>query len=130
MQSTGLMVFWLLIVLALIPVSLWLLKRSGMATGLQGEGAAAVLKPVAQVSLGNGQRVVTIEVNSGEQRTWLVLGVTGQQINTLHTMDAPAAQPGANNVRPLPPFAQLLRRVADRQGASSSATGSPQDPRA
>lgn len=113
MQSTGLMVFWLLIVLALIPVSLWLLKRSGVA-GMQGEGAAAVLKPVAQVSLGNGQRVVTIEVNSGEQRTWLVLGVTGQQINTLHTMDAPAVQPGASELRPLPPFAQLLRRVAER----------------
>ena len=127
MQSTGLMVFWLLIVLALIPVSLWLLKRSGVA-GLQGAGGgAAVLTPVAQVSLGNGQRVVTVEVNSGEQRTWLVLGVTGQQINTLHTMEAPAVSPGANSVRPLPPFAQLLRRVADRQG---SASGSSQDPRA
>lgn len=127
MQSTGLMVFWLLIVLALIPVSLWLLKRSGMATGLQGEGAAAVLKPVAQVSLGNGQRVVTIEVNSGEQRTWLVLGVTGQQINTLHTMDAPAVSPGAATATPLPPFAQLLRRVTERQPSSP---GTPQDPRA
>lgn len=127
MQSTGLMVFWLFIVLALIPVSLWLLKRSG-AMGLQGAGgAAAVLTPVAQVSLGNGQRVVTVEVNSGEQRTWLVLGVTGQQINTLHTMEAPAVSPsGAASVRPLPPFAQLLRRVAERQGKPNT----PQDPHA
>ena len=127
MQSTGLMVFWLLIVLALIPVSLWLLKRAGVA-GLQGKGVgAAVLTPVAQVSLGNGQRVVTVEVNSGEQRTWLVLGVTGQQINTLHTMEAPAVAPGAASATPLPPFAQLLRRVTERQPSSS---GTPQDPRA
>ena len=127
MQSTALMVFWLLIVLALIPVSLWLLKRSGVA-GLQGTGGPVVLAPVAQISLGNGQRVVTVEVNSGEQRTWLVLGVTGQQINTLHTMDAPAERPDGAQVRPAPPFAQLLRRVTERQtGATPSA---PQDPRA
>lgn len=127
MQSTALMVFWLLIVLALIPLSLWLLKRSGVA-GLQGAGGtAAVLTPVAQVSLGNGQRVVTVEVNSGEQRTWLVLGVTGQQINTLHTMAAPAVAPGAAAAAPLPPFAQLLRRMTERQPSSS---GVPQDPRA
>jgi flagellar protein FliO/FliZ len=127
MQSTALMVFWLLIVLALIPVSLWLLKRSGVA-GLQGTGSAVVLAPVAQISLGNGQRVVTVEVNSGEQRTWLVLGVTGQQINTLHTMDAPAERPDGAQVRPVPPFAQLLRRVTERQPGSTPA--GPQDPRA
>ena len=96
-------------------------------SGLPGDAAASVLKPVAQVSLGNGQRVVTIEVNSGEQRTWLVLGVTAQQINTLHTLEAPAVSPGVSGaVRPLPPFAQLLRRVADRQGANAA----PRDPQA
>ena len=29
MQSTGLMLFWFVVVLIMIPVSLWLLKRSG-----------------------------------------------------------------------------------------------------
>lgn len=126
MQSTGLMLFWLLIVLALIPVSLWLLKRSGVA-GVSGDASAAVLKPVAQVSLGNGQRVVTVEINSGEQRTWLVLGVTAQQINTLHTLPAPAVSPAPVGLaRPLPPFAQLLRRATERPGDAQA----PRDPQA
>ena len=116
-------VLWLLVVLAAIPVSLWLLKRSGVA-GVSGDASAAVLKPVAQVSLGNGQRVVTVEINSGEQRTWLVLGVTAQQINTLHTLPAPAVSPAPVGLaRPLPPFAQR-REVS---GPEDAGTGKAPD---
>lgn len=120
MQSAGLMFFWLLVVLALIPVSMWLLKRSGLAGGLGG-ASGNVLKPVAQLGLGPQQRVVTVELTVGDKRTWLVLGVTQQQITTLHTLDAPEGEhlalssgvsPGASTGAS---FAQWLRRSTDRQ---------------
>ncbi len=123
MQSAGLMFFWLLVVLALIPVSVWLLKRSGLANGL-GVANAQLLKPVSQLSLGPQQRVVTVELTVGDQRTWLVLGVTQQQITTLHTLEVPEGVSLAmsSSVSPekgaVAPFAQLLRRTtSDRSQA-------------
>ncbi len=109
MASTGLLIVWFVVIVALIPVSLWLLKRSGLANGALGGGQAPV-KPVGNLNLGPGQRIVTVEVGEGESRTWLVLGVTSQQINTLHTMAplAPPADDGASQPT-VPAFAQLLR---------------------
>lgn len=122
MQSAGLMFFWLLVILALIPVSMWLLKRSGLAGGMAGM-QGNLLKPVAQLGLGPHQRVVTVELTVGDKRTWLVLGVTQHQITTLHTLDAPdgaalAMSSGVSSgASPTPPFAQLLRRTFDRPRA-------------
>ncbi len=122
MQSAGLMFFWLLVILALIPVSMWLLKRSGLAGGMAGM-QGKLLKPVAQLGLGPHQRVVTVELTVGDKRTWLVLGVTQQQITTLHTLDAPegAALEMSSGVSSgdadSPHFAQLLRRAFDRPKA-------------
>lgn len=93
MQGTGQALGGFVLVLLLIPVALWLLKRSGLAQrmGLAQvpAGQMQVLRTVAQTSLGPGQRVVTVEVNAGGQRQWLVLGVTAHQINTLLHMPAP-----------------------------------------
>ena len=36
MASTGLLIVWFVVIVALIPVSLWLLKRSGLAQGAMG----------------------------------------------------------------------------------------------
>jgi flagellar protein FliO/FliZ len=91
MQSTGLMMLWFLVVLALIPVTLWLLKRSGWTP----KGVAAQspwpMKTLGQLPLGPGQRVVTIEVGSGADKACLVLGVTANSITTLHHI-----KPGAS----------------------------------
>ncbi len=108
MHSTGLTVVWFLVIIALIPLSLWMLKRSGIVTG-GGTGALSNVRPVSQFNLGPGQRVVTVEVGTGEQRTWLVLGVTAQSITTLHTM-APEADLPAPVAGPATAFASLLRR--------------------
>jgi flagellar protein FliO/FliZ len=97
---------WFFAILALIPAALWLLKR----TPAGGSTAQGLMRTVAVLPLSPNQRVVTIEVGRGETRRWLVLGVTGQQIHTLHEMaaqddaPAPAAQPST-------PFAQLLSRL-------------------
>jgi len=116
MASTGLLIVWFLVIVALIPVSLWLLKRSGLAQGAMG-GAAAPVRTVGNVNLGPGQRIVTVEVGEGESRTWLVLGVTSQQINTLHSMAPMSAPVVAGEAAGLPPqFASLLRsKLGKRQ---------------
>lgn len=109
--SLGLMVMWFLVVLALIPVTLWVLKRSGMAQGIGSQAGA--MRTVAQHALGPGQRLVTVEVGEGEHRTWLVLGVTSNSIQTLHTLP-PQAEPAAHAMQP--GFATLLQQVRQRGG--------------
>lgn len=112
MAVSGSSIMWFGFVLALIPLSLWLLKRSGLAGGLAATGVIASMKTVGQLNLGPGQRLVTVEVGQGDDRAWLVLGVTGQSIQTLHTM---AAQPPSEAVASAPAvhpaFATLLRRT-------------------
>ena len=96
---------WFIAILALIPATLWFLKR----TPLGGGGGAGVLKSIASLPLSSSQRIVTVEVGTGEERRWLVLGVTPASITTLHTMTAQAVEvaPGAE-VHPA--FAQILGR--------------------
>ena len=83
---------WFALVLAAIPATLWLLKR----TPLGGAGSGAGLKSIAALPLSTSQRIVTVEVGLGADRRWLVLGVTPQSISVLHTMDpgpAPELKP-------------------------------------
>ncbi len=97
-------VLWFCAIVAAIPLTLWLLKR----TPLGGGAGAGVMKSVAMLPLSTSQRIVTVEVGSGHERRWLVLGVTPSSITTLHTM-APqdlAAAPGPAAVHPA--FAQIL----------------------
>jgi flagellar protein FliO/FliZ len=108
---------WFVAVLAMIPVALWLLKRTPMGgAGAFGSAAGAnLLRQVGALALAPGQRIVTIEVGQGEQRRWLVLGVTAQNITTLHEM-APQAEPLAETA-PAASFAQMLNRLGRGQGA-------------
>jgi flagellar protein FliO/FliZ len=90
-------------IVALIPVALWLLKR----TPIGGGSGAGVMRTVAMLPISANQRLLTVEVGSGDDRKWLVLGVTPAGITTLHTMPPQAIEPQAAL---LPPFAQLLAR--------------------
>jgi flagellar protein FliO/FliZ len=114
MPSIGLTVLWFLGIIALIPISLWVLKRSGMAQGTLG-GAPSLFKPVAQFNIGQGQRLMVVEVGIGDERQWLVLGVTAQNINTLLTM-APQELPTPDSPAVHPAFATLLQRFSGTQG--------------
>ncbi|MGZ5276474.1 MAG: FliO/MopB family protein [Caldimonas sp.] len=96
---------WFIAIVALIPASLWFLKR----TPLGGAGGAGVMKSVASLPLSTSQRIVTVEVGSGDERRWLVLGVTPASITTLHTM-APQAVEAASAAPVHPAFAQILGR--------------------
>jgi flagellar protein FliO/FliZ len=93
------------LVVALIPLALWLLKRSPIGAAASGTRG---LRSVQTLALSASQRIVTVEVGQGDQRRWLVLGVTPSAITPLHTMapqDDPAPAPAA------PAFGDLLGRM-------------------
>ncbi|MBT9495043.1 MAG: flagellar biosynthetic protein FliO [Paucibacter sp.] len=101
MNTPLLPLLWFLAILCLIPLVLWLLKR----TPLGASNGAGVMRLVAQMSVAPNQRLMTVEVGQGEDRRWLVLGVTGQQITTLHVMP-PQAESSTSTATPA--FAQML----------------------
>ncbi|MCV2355029.1 flagellar biosynthetic protein FliO [Paucibacter sp. B2R-40] len=101
MNTPLLPILWFLAILCLIPLVLWLLKR----TPLGASNASGVMRVVAQLSIAPNQRLLTVEVGQGEEKRWLVLGVTGQQISTLHVMPP---QPEAQLSKDGPAFAQML----------------------
>jgi flagellar protein FliO/FliZ len=113
MVSSGLnSLLWFIAIIVMIPAALWLLKRTPMG----GAASNSTMKTIAALPLSTNQRIVTIEVGQGDARRWLVLGVTAQNITTLHTMEPQGDVPAGANA-PLPPFAQLLSRL--RQGKGS-----------
>ncbi|MDD2544915.1 MAG: flagellar biosynthetic protein FliO [Burkholderiaceae bacterium] len=69
--------------MALLP---WLVKRLQQrqvsALGMSGSSS----KLLSTVAVGPQQRIVTLEVGPENERTWLILGVTAQQISCLHTV--------------------------------------------
>jgi flagellar protein FliO/FliZ len=94
------------IVVALIPLALWLLKRTPMGGAAQGQ----LMRSVAALPLSTSQRIVTVEVGSGDDRRWLVLGVTPNSISTLHTMAPQWDAAPAAAIAPAA-FADLLTRL-------------------
>ena len=104
---------WFVAIIAMIPVALWLLKRTPMG----GAGSGHLMRSIASLPISPSQRLVTVEVGTGAERRWLVLGVTAQNISTLHTM-APqddAMAPSAAATPPMP-FAQLLGKLRQDKG--------------
>ncbi|MDX8379451.1 MAG: flagellar biosynthetic protein FliO [Gallionella sp.] len=70
--------FSLLLVLAVIIVLAWLLRRMNLTQ----QGTGNLLKIIGSVALGQRERAVLIEVGD----TWLLVGVGPGQIRTLHTL--------------------------------------------
>jgi flagellar protein FliO/FliZ len=111
-MSSGLTSFFsFLVVIAAIPLVLWLVKRSTLGKLIGSAG----MRRVAVLPLSPSQKLVTVEVGSGDSRCWLVLGVTPGSISTLHTM-LPQDEPVAAAPLPTPTtaFAQLLQRLQGR----------------
>ena len=109
MPSSVAPLLWFAAVVALIPLALWLLKR----TPVGGLAAHGVLRSVAVLPLSPSQRIVTVEVGRGDARRWLVLGITPQSITPLHDM-APQGDAPLADAPSAPPFAQLLARLRHR----------------
>jgi flagellar protein FliO/FliZ len=93
MTQTIVSVAIFLVLLALLPLGIrWLQRR---APG--GSTATGASKIISAIAVGPHQRVVTVEVGPEEARTWLVLGVTAQNITCLHVAAAaPSTGQGAS----------------------------------
>jgi len=103
------MVVSLLVVLGIILVSAWLLRRMP-GLGQQGSG---LLKVRATLSVGLKERVVLVEA-AGET---LLLGVSPGGVHCLHRFDAPLpAQPPSNLESG---FAALLAKRLGKRGDRS-----------
>lgn len=107
----------MLMVLGLIFACAWLARRFGLQ---RFGGGGQVVKVVSSASVGQRERVVVVEVSG----TWLVLGVTSSQINTLHSLpaqslpQASAAEPAT--FKPIDLFAQKLRESLTGKARAAS----------
>lgn len=109
MDEAGILrvIIGLVLVVAAILVSAWLARRAGL---LQGNGNA-LLRRVAQLSLGPRQTVNVIEIDN----TWLVVGVSANQITLLHTLPAnPSVKPNESPPGPASFSAKLGQALKRR----------------
>lgn len=109
---------WFVVIVVMIPMVLWLIKRSALGGHLGAGQAYAPMRLVSSLVLAPGQRIVTVEIGEGEERRWLVLGVTQQSITTLHTLTASPPPPAtaATVAKPTDAFQQLLKRMRSGEG--------------
>lgn len=94
-----------LVVIGAIFLCAWLGRRFGV----QRMGGNGLVKVVSTSMVGQRERVVVVDVAG----TWLVLGVTAQNVQTLHTLPAQASPDattaGSHALPSLAPFALRLR---------------------
>ncbi|WP_082926678.1 flagellar biosynthetic protein FliO [Cupriavidus sp. D384] len=95
-------------VIALILGMAWVARRVGLVR--HGAGTASI-KVVNSLALGTRQKVVTVEVGD----TWLVLGVSPNEIRPLHTLPAQPDSGAPTGSSPTPPmqggFGERLMRA-------------------
>ncbi|MBB5020452.1 flagellar protein FliO/FliZ [Chitinivorax tropicus] len=96
----------LLLVLAAIAACAWVLKRMTPG-GMQG---GAGMKVIGGVMVGPKERVVVVELAD----TWLVLGVTANQVNTLHTLPRPEHAESLQGANGEAPFARWLSQAMQK----------------
>jgi flagellar protein FliO/FliZ len=106
-------------VVVMIPVALWLLRRSGYA----GAGQDGLLRTVSTLALSPSQKVVVVEVGQGATARWLVLGVTPDRINPLTQMDAPAGVPAALASPQAATVSQLIAKWRTGKDAGNGGPG-------
>ncbi len=71
-------IFSLVLVLALVMLAAWLMKR----TRLPRQGQGPQLKLISSLAVGQRERVVVVEF----QGSWIVLGVAPGRVNALQTL--------------------------------------------
>lgn len=96
----------------------WLVRRLQQRRAAGGAAGSSASRVLSAVAVGPQQRVVTVEVGPEHARTFLVLGVTAQQINCLHVLPAdlmqvPTAAPAPSGS---PAF---VREIATAMGATA-----------
>ncbi|WP_047681170.1 MULTISPECIES: flagellar biosynthetic protein FliO [Xenorhabdus] len=96
-------------ILLLIFFMTWLIRRLGLSPAKNKNHRLLNVK--ASCSLGPKERVVVVEIED----SWLVLGVTSQQINVLHQLPvSPDNKEKETGLKTLP-FGQLLKNTLQRK---------------
>lgn len=119
MTSTLVVVVLFVGAMALLP---WLVRRMQQRHAAGGTAAVAASKVLSAVAVGPHQRVVTVEVGPEHARTWLVLGVTAQQVSCLHVLPvAGSAHPASASRAASPSFAQEMASAASAASVAGAA---------
>lgn len=110
--SLAQMVLGLGVVVALLLATLWLIKRLSAP-----RGGASGMKVLGAVAVGTRERVVLVEIAD----TVLVLGVTANNVNMLHMLEAGQlprvdTASAAARFQPGGDFAGWLRKSLERRG--------------
>ena len=104
--SSSLLILVLMIAaLAALP---WLLRRWQQRQQSLQSQSGVTSQVLSSVAVGQQQRVVTVEVGQGAQKTCLVLGVTPQSIQCLHVL---GSQPAAAASGAAQGFANAMEQV-------------------
>ncbi len=112
--------FWFAAVVVAIPFVLWWFKRTPIGARM----SSATMKSVGALPLSASQKLVTVEVGRGEERRWLVLGITPGSIALLYTLSPHDEPPGAAMPStPTEGFAQLLSRLKHGKGSAEGDRG-------
>ncbi|WP_426577035.1 flagellar biosynthetic protein FliO [Xenorhabdus stockiae] len=96
-------------ILLLIFFITWLIRRLGLAPAKNKNHRLLNVK--ASCSLGAKERIVVVEIED----SWLVLGVTPQQITMLHQLPVPPDDTEKETVLKTLPFGQLLKNKLQRK---------------
>ena len=106
-------IFALCLVLGLLAVLAWFMKRYGP----KAQAGSAHVKLVGALNLGGRERIMVVEV--GDQ--WIVVGASPGRVNALATMPR---QPGTDHAAALHPhqpsassFAEWLKQTIDKRNA-------------
>ncbi|MEJ7806909.1 MAG: flagellar biosynthetic protein FliO [Telluria sp.] len=106
-------IFGLTVVLAMLALFAWAMKRFGPR---QSTGAAG-LRIVSALNLGGRERIIVVEV--GDQ--WIVVGASPGRVNALATMPRQHAEPGPATLHPHAPaassFSEWLKQTIDKRNA-------------
>lgn len=98
--------------LLLILLAGWLFRRLGFAPQTRN---SKLLTLRASCQVGQRERVVVVEVEG----SWLVLGVTAQQITPLHSLPAPPCDGETTAQTPPADFRQLMKKALKRSDNSA-----------
>jgi len=82
----------LLLVLVVIAIVAWVLKRIALPHNVSGK----LLKVVSGVAVGQRERIVLVEVND----TWLIVGVAPGHVTALHSMPKSTLPPITDDTSP------------------------------
>ncbi|MBD3180037.1 MAG: flagellar biosynthetic protein FliO, partial [Candidatus Latescibacteria bacterium] len=106
-----------LIIAGLIYAFVYFMKRFFMKSGGRGKGS---LELVGSLTLGQKSKLCIVKAG---ERT-LLIGVTGQQINSLAELDPSELEDGSDKINQSPSFISYLRKsVSGAEGDRRSATG-------